>query len=524
MIASSLTSAPATTAALEVEGLSKTFGSARVLSEFSLQVMPGEVHALVGQNGSGKSTFIKILSGFQTPDPGGRVLVAGLDKAWWDRIAFVHQDLGFIDDATIVENLAGSSRRSPTARIDWRRERQRAREIIALAGLSLSADLPMRSLQPVDKALLAIARARRELGTRSDAVLVLDEPTAYLPNDRIEGLLAQVRESAAAGIAVVLVTHQLKEVMAAADRVTVLRDGVAVYTEQVARTSEDAIVEAMIGTKLDSVYPDRTELLREAPMLAVSDLHSDTIGPIDLEVRPGEVVGLTGLVASGWESLPYALMGATPGIKGCLSVDGGRMQSLATLNPRRARRLGLALLPADRVRDSAVGELSVEENLTVAALDRFCSGPKIDLAARRGRADELLGQFEVRPAACDVMMSTLSGGNQQKVLMAKWLEMQPRVLVLHEPTQGVDVGARRQILEHVMQAAANGAAVIIASAEHEDLVHMCHRVHVFHEGRIGRTLSGAELTVSRLLREVQGVEATASGDRSAASAPKTAAG
>lgn len=495
--------------ALEVIGLSKTFGATRVLTQLELSIGLGEVHALVGQNGSGKSTFIKILSGYQPPDDAAQIVVGGESRGWSEKIAFVHQDLGFVDALSIVENLAGASGRRSLATVNWRAERARARHIVELAGLNLPVDTPVRSLQQVDKALLALARARAEIEDSQGCLLVLDEPTAYLPSDRIRELLRQIAETARSGVGVLLVTHHLQEVMAVADRVTVLRDGRVVTTKDVPDTTEAEIVEAMIGTTPEATYPDRPMYREVAPLLTVKGLTAPLLGPVDLEVGPGEVVGLAGLVASGWEHVPYAIMGALDGARGTLSVGGGEPVEISRLTPRQAVAMGIALVPADRVRDSAVGELSVEENVTLASLPRLVSHGKIDRNHRRDLTDALLEQFDVRPAVPSVAMSTLSGGNQQKVLMAKWLETNPRVLVLHEPTQGVDVGARYQILRHVMEAAARGAAVVIASAEHEDLAHICHRVHVFEGGTIRRTFQGSELTEETLLSAAQGIARTA---------------
>jgi ribose transport system ATP-binding protein len=491
--------------ALEVSGLSKTFGATRVLTDLDLSIRPGEVHALVGQNGSGKSTLIKILSGYQPADKGGEVFVAGEAEGWSDKIAFVHQDLGFVDSLSIVENLAGAFHSRSLGTLNWRAERVRAERITELAGLTLSVETPMRSLQQVDKALLALARARDAVMDARGSLLVLDEPTAYLPNDRIKELLSQIVQTARSGIGVLLVTHHLQEVMAVADRVTVLRDGKVVATKEVLETTEAEIVEAMIGTTPDATYPDRPESLDTAALLKIRGLTADLLGPVDLAVAPGEIVGLAGLVASGWEQIPYAIMGALDNVSGSLAVGMAEPVDLARMTPQRAVAMGIALVPADRVRDSAVGELSVEENATIATLPKLVSHGKLDLVSRRRLTNALLQQFDVRPAVPDVAMSTLSGGNQQKVLMAKWLNISPRILVLHEPTQGVDVGARYQILRHVMEAAAQGAAVVIASAEHEDLANICHRVHVFERGVICRTLEGGDLTEAALMSAAQGI-------------------
>lgn len=494
-------------AALEVSGLSKTFGATTVLKNLSMTIRRGEVRALVGQNGSGKSTFIKILSGYQPPDEGATIVVDGEAGDLSGKIAFVHQDLGFVDELTIVENLAGAAHRESLRGVSWRDEKARAHRLLDLAGLDHPVDMPMRALQQVDKALLALARAQDEIREGGGALLVLDEPTAYLPSDRVGELLGQVRRAAESGIGVLMVTHHLNEVMVIANHVTVLRDGAVVSSKQVLDTTQSEIVEAMIGTKPEASYPERPDLRDGSALLTIRDLSADLLGPVDLEVRPGEIVGLAGLVASGWEQVPYAVVGALDGATGSIKVGDAPVADIERMTPARAVGLGMALVPADRVRDSAVGELSVEENVTLAALPSVSRLGRVDLRKRSVLARRLLKDFDVRPPVPDVAMNTLSGGNQQKVLMAKWLETAPRVLVLHEPTQGVDVGARFAILSHVMAAAARGAAVLIASAEHEDLANICHKVHVFGDGVIRQTFEGDQLTEEALVRAAQGVVA-----------------
>ncbi|MET9386705.1 sugar ABC transporter ATP-binding protein [Streptomyces sp. NPDC002928] len=508
-------------AALRVRNVSKTFGGTRVLSGFDFDVQPGEVHALVGQNGSGKSTFLKILSGYQPCDRGGETELGGRPLTGHGPrprgMAFVHQDLGLVEAATVLENLVAGTPRGRGRLISWKHERQRARESMARLGLSLDPDALVAGLHPVDRAMLALVRATDELRGVSDGVLVLDEPTAYLPRDGIERLLEMIRQLAREGLAVVFVTHHLDEVLAVADRLSVLRDGHLVGRSAVAGLTEDDIVEMMIGTQLDGQYP-LVERTLGAPVLEVRGMRTGDgvedggeagTGAFDLELRAGEIVGVTGLVGSGWEEIPYQLFGAATGTIGTIRV-AGREYDLRQMNPRRSAAAGMALLPANRVRDSAVAELTVTDNMTVASLRKHRTALGVGIRSRRTAAERDIALYDVRPANPDALLGTLSGGNQQKALLAKWFATDPRVMLLHEPTQGVDVGARRQILEQIQLAAARGIGVLLVSAEHKDLAHMCDRVLVFRGGRVAEELHGDRLSEHVVL------SAAATGDHTAA--------
>ncbi|MEU6750541.1 sugar ABC transporter ATP-binding protein [Spirillospora sp. NPDC046719] len=483
--------------------VSKTFGGTRVLSDFDFDVRAGEVHALIGQNGSGKSTFLKILSGYQSFDRGGELELAGRPLAGHGTrskgMSFVHQDLGLVESATVLENLVAGSPRGRKGLIAWKQERQHALRSITRFGMSLDPDALVANLRQVDRAMLAIMRATDELREVPGGVLVLDEPTAYLPRDGIERLLGMIRRLAAEGLAVIFVTHHLDEVLAVADRVSVLRDGRLVGRSTVAGLTEDDLVGMMIGTSLDGRYP-ATDRVPGEPVLEVAGMRQGDDGePFDLVLRDGEIVGVTGLVGAGWEEVPYRLFGAVGGVTGTVRV-AGRAYDLKRMTPRRSAAAGVALLPANRVRDSAVADLSVTDNMTVLSLRKHRTPFGVSVRAKRNAAERDIALYDVRPANPDALLGTLSGGNQQKALLAKWFAMDPRVMLLHEPTQGVDVGARRQILEQIQLAAARGIGVLLVSAEHEDLAHICDRVLVFRGGRAAEGLSGDRLTEHAILR------------------------
>lgn len=494
---------------LELRNCSKTFGGRPALRDVGLDVHAGEVHALLGQNGSGKSTVIKVLAGYHAPDPGASLKVHGEEvslpippgRARRKGLAFVHQDLGLAEDLTVLENLrVGRFDPGLGWRIRWRFERQWAKKLLQRFDLDCSPDTRLGELREIERALIAIARGFGDLtAAGAGGVLILDEPTAYLPHDSTEQLLDAIKAAAAGGVGVIFVTHRLREVHAIADTVTVLRDGRPVTTEPAAGLTEAALAQRILGFRLDELYPldhePTGQIALQAKAIRGEDMH-----PVTFEVREGEVLGVTGLVGMGWERIPYLLFGAEGDASGRLRI-GDQERDVSQITPSQAMAAGLALLPADRGRDGAADVATVAENLSLPTLGRYFQGGRLRHRRERERVRELLEAYDVHPREPRAPFSTLSGGNKQRVLIAKWFETRPAVLLMHEPTHGVDVGARQQILEHVGTAAREGQAFLIASAEYEDLGHLCDRVLVFRDGRAVAELAGASLTHDRILEQ-----------------------
>jgi ribose transport system ATP-binding protein len=500
---------------IEVSRLSKTFGGARALDEVSLEVRAGEVHGLLGENGSGKSTLIKVLAGYHEPDPGAELRLHGTPVRLPLRpgqfrelgMAFVHQDLGLVPSLSVVENLrvrvvaAGGARR-----ISWARERARARELFEEFGVAIDPSATVAELPATQQALVAIVRAlddirQRPGGEERRGLLVLDETTVFLPESGRRQLFDLVRSVKDTLASVLFVTHNLDEVREVTDRVTVLRDGRRQGTVVTQEVSERGLVEMILGRTLAASVDERPPAGPEAgaPMLRAEGVEGEVLRDVSFEVRRGEVLGLTGLVGSGYDELPYLLFGARPARNGSLVLEGRRLE-LASMDPTHAVREGIALIPADRLSDGSVGTLKVEENVMLQVLHRHRPW-----ALRRARMREAAGvalrEFQVRPGDPELPYETLSGGNQQKVLMAKWLQAEPRVLLLHEPTQGVDVGAREQIYALIQRATAAGSVVICASNDAEQLARIARRVIIFARGHAVRELSGDEVTKERLSEE-----------------------
>ena len=497
--------------ALVLRGISKHFGGVRALVDVDLTVSDGEVHGLLGENGSGKSTLIKILAGFHEPDGGtlevhGRPVDLPLPPGRFRELglSFVHQDLALLSSMTVVENLRAGmivrSRLRPY--VSWSAERRHAREVFARYGVSIDPSATVADLRPVERALLAIVRAVEEIREvhDSDGVLVLDEPTVFLPRADTEHLFALVREIAAGGGSVLFVSHDLDEVHEITDRVTVLRDGHVVGTVVTADAPADQLVEMIIGRRLEVFSAQKHDPHDGGVRATVQNLTGAGVRDVSFELHEGEVLGLTGLAGSGFESVPYLMYGAWPAASGDL-VAGDAHHPLSDMRPHRAIAAGMALIPADRQRDGAVGTLPVTDNMTLPALSSYQVGLRLRRGRMRRRTGELMSAFDVRPAEPGYDYGALSGGNQQKALLAKWLQMSPRLLLLHEPTQGVDVGARQQIFATIRAAADAGASVVCASSDYEQLATICDRVLVFGRGRVGRELAGEDVTKDRIAEQ-----------------------
>ncbi|MEZ5076080.1 MAG: sugar ABC transporter ATP-binding protein [Solirubrobacterales bacterium] len=493
---------------LSARGISKSFAGRTVLRDFNLDLSRGEVHALLGQNGSGKSTFIKILSGFHAPDEGGSLDIAGEEvkfpmspgSAAKRGLAFVHQDLGLFETGSVLENIRLTQHEvRPGWRIPWREERRRVREALRRFDLTISPDTLVSSLREVDRALVAIVRAVEQLRQEEEGILVLDEATAYLPQDGTDKLFASVREVVSSGFAVLFVTHRLEEVWAAADNVSVLRDGAIAGSGRTQDLSEDDVISLILGFPLAELYPEAHHARAETAA-RVRNVSGSVVRDFSVDVGRGEVLGLTGLLGMGWEEVPYLLFGADRAKSGSVEI-ADRAYTLKSMSPRVALDAKLALLPANRLQDGAVGEASVRQNLTLPILSTYFKAGRLRARRERRESSELLHRFQVNPPESEIMLATLSGGNQQKVLLAKWFATAPTVFLLHEPTQGVDVGSRKQIFALVNEAAEEGKTIILASSEYEDLAHLCDRVLVFRNGTVTSELTKSSLSEQRIVEQ-----------------------
>ena len=489
-------------ALLELRGLTKSFSGVRVLSSVDLDVRAGEIHALIGQNGSGKSTLIKLLSGYHAPDRGsvvmrGERVTLPIRPGDAPRLGlhFLHQDVGVVGTMTVLENLrAGRYRTTAYGRVRWPEERRAARETLATMQLDIDPDTRVRDVPAAERALLGFARAMQDLDHGRGDVLVLDEPTAFLPAPTVASLFGGIRDVARRGSAVIFVSHRLDEIMQIADRVSVLRDGHLVQTVATAQTSGRQLVATMLGRELETLYPVRTAA-RGRRVLGVEGLCGLMVRNVTFDVHESEIIGLTGLLGMGHDEVPYLVFGAERASGGTVRVGDRPHQDLT---PQRAIEAGMALLPADRQRQSGIPNATLLENVAMTDGGRFMRNGWLHHRAERRAVQLVLEMLDVRPADPDLRLRTLSGGNQQKALLGKWLRTHPLVMLLHEPTQGVDIGSRRQLLQKIADIAASGTAVLIASAEYDELAHLCHRVLIFRHGEVAGELGGDSLTEARI--------------------------
>ncbi|WP_279479653.1 sugar ABC transporter ATP-binding protein [Aureimonas sp. SK2] len=494
------------------EGVAKRFGGTQALKGVSFSVRSGEVVALLGENGAGKSTIIKILGGIHKADA-GQVTIDGVPYAHQNKgtagggrkVAFVHQDLGLIEWMTIAENVAmgnGYPRRGGAKRglVDWRRVRAQAVDAVARLGCDFDPDSRIASLSRTEKSLVAIARA---LATDCE-FLVLDEPTASLPADEVEKLMAAVRRLARNGVGVIYVSHRLDEIFRVADRAVVLRDGSLAGEGRVADLSPADLIAQIVGTGALKLYEKAPAATRSAARISVRGLVTSGAGPVDFDISQGEILGLVGLRGAGQEAIGRALFGARVH-SGSVTIDGAA-PDLSSM--RAALRSGIGLVARDRAEESVAAALSVREN---AFLNPGAFGRKLlsfrTPASERKAARTLGSRIGLRPNDPDLAIEALSGGNQQKVIVGRWLETGRRLLILEDPTAGVDVGAKAEIYRLVEAAVADGLAVLVVSTDFEEVAMLCHRALVFNRGVVIAELDGPMVTTERVIAAASASEA-----------------
>jgi ABC-type sugar transport system ATPase subunit len=497
---------------LDVRGISKTFPGQRALIDADLQVGRGEIVGLAGANGSGKSTLVKILAGYHHPDGGGEIHAFGErvfpdgPPGWRRRCHFIHQDLGLVLSLSAAENLAlGSGYETGTGgRISWRRQRAVARKAIRRFGGTFDVTLPVQELTLAERTVVAIARAMAGWDS-ADALLIVDEPTAALHGDEAEKLFTVIRQVASEGAGVVFVSHRLQEILSLTNRVVVLRDGRVVATRNTSDLTHDALVELIAGRRVADLYAEPPPAGDDV-VLAVRDLVGTRLRGLSFDLHRGEILGVTGLTGSGREELPGLIYGATAALAGSVAVSG---RKLRTGGIGDAIEAGIALVPSDRARRAVVLTQTVRENVMLPDLWSVWRHGHVDRRAERAEVQTWIERMEVRPPRQDRRVDELSGGNQQKVVLAKWLRMNPSVLLLDEPTAGVDVGSKAAIHRHLADVAADGTALLVCSSEAKDLAAMCDRVLVLCDGELTAELHGRSLTEQEIIRESLGGRALA---------------
>lgn len=493
---------------LDMVSISKTFPGQRALVDVGFRVRAGEVHALLGHNGSGKSTLIKIMSGFHLPDDGPTTYaVAGQPVRFGDPVGvrragvrFIHQDIGLVEGLTVLENLrlgTGTYEAATLGPIRWRGERTAAARRLADLGLDdIDPEADIGLLSAVQRTEVAIARALDDEG--AIRVLVLDEATAALPSEQVDLLFGLVRRLAARGVGVVYVTHRLEEVLALADRVTVLRDGSIVHQGLVAEQTRASLARVIAGTDVTPATPPSAETVQKSePVLELVDVHGGReLRGVSLTLHTGEVLGVAGLEGSGVHEIVRLLEGTVPLTRGEVRVAG---VPTGRFGARALRKLGVGVLPGER-RLKTIPTMTVRENLTISDLAPFWIHGFLRRRAEVKSARADIARFGVVPAEPERLIELLSGGNAQKVFVARLVRTEPRVLVLEEPTHGVDVGGSADILRFVTQVAeTSGISVLLCSSDTDDLAAACHRVVVLRDGAVTDQLRGEEISRERIV-------------------------
>jgi rhamnose transport system ATP-binding protein len=480
---------------LQVRDIEKSFPGVRALSGVSFDVRPGEVHALLGENGAGKSTLIKIVSGVYEPDLGS-ILVDGRevkfatpDDARRAGVATIYQELLLFPELSVAENIfLGHAPLAGGGRIDWREMRAKAEKLLASLEIDdLTADEIVGALSVGNRQRVEILRAL----SHDARILIMDEPTASLTESDVTRLFDVVRRLKRRGVGIVYISHRLDEIFAIADRVTVLRDGAFVGARQVADTNPAELVQMMVGRRIDNLFP-KTETAIGAPVLEARDLVRRPLTKgVSLTVRAGEIVGLAGLVGSGRSELAQTLFGITPAESGEIRLNG---EIVRIDSPETARAKGIAYVPEDRGSQGLVRGMSVLHNFSLAALSRLSHAGFIDRAGERRMAQDGVQRFSVKASSVDEIAGRLSGGNQQKIVLGKWLANNPKLLILDEPTRGIDVGAKAEIHRLMSELAAEGVAILMISSELPEALGMSDRVLVMREGRLAAEFDRAAAT------------------------------
>ncbi len=483
-------------AALSLRGMMKAFGGTLAVNDVSFDLPRGEILALLGQNGAGKSTIIKMLAGVYKPDAGDMFM----DGAPHDprtkghSIAFIHQDLGLIEWMTVAENIAmaqGYPRRHGL--VDWQAVDAMARRSLSMIAYDIDPRLRVSDLTRTEKSLVAIARA---LGINA-SVLVLDEPTASLPQEDVNLLFDVLRGLKARGVSMMYVSHRLDEIFAISDRLVVLRDGKLVDQRLTSEADPESLIAAIIGRRPESVFV-RPPAPSHTPLLQCEGLYVGDIGPINFTLHAGEVLSLVGLRGAGQEQVGRALIGDDPAKRGRVSIKG---QALRHSSPNQAVQSGIGFVAADRVAESVAAGLSVRENMFInpSAAGRGLFSPRHPMN-EANESKSLGADIGLSPNNPEAAIETLSGGNQQKVVMSRWMRIGPDVLVLEDPTAGVDVGAKADIYRLLSSALAKGHAVLLVSTDFEEVAAICHRALVFQGGCIVAEIDAGDLSVESITR------------------------
>lgn len=504
---------PTQSAFLELAGISKRYAGVRALERVDFACERGKIHAVLGENGAGKSTLIKIIAGVVQPDS-GRMRLAGSDVSFATPsaanaagVVCIFQELSLMPDLSVADNISIASPPRRFGLIDAKAQRRRAEELLAEIGcedvnpLKHVRDLPLSRRQVVE-----IAKA---LGKRPQ-LLILDEATSALTSADVEKVYAMLARLKAEGVAILYISHRMHEVEALADRASVFRNGRHIETFDKGVRSTADIVQLMIGRDITAQYPPKPLRKPAKPVLALENLSWERhLDGISLSVGAGEIVGLGGLDGQGQKSLLLALFGVFRGVTGRVTVAD---REVRPGSPAAAKSVGIALVPEDRKTEGLMLPMSIADNLAIASLDALSTGPFVDAGKERAAIQQAIARLQIKLGAASDAVSTLSGGNQQKVVLAKWLMTDPRIILLNDPTRGIDVGTKQELYRLMRELADQSAAILFYSTDYDELIGCCDRVVIMYDGRIVRELAGDDLTETNIVASSLNIDAdTAAG-------------
>jgi rhamnose transport system ATP-binding protein len=485
---------------LRAIGIEKSYAGVHALKQASFELHAGEVHALIGENGAGKSTLIKIITGAVTPDAGeiqlsGKAITHNSPRvAKQSGIAAIYQQPALFPELSVAENIAiGLEESAFWSRVDWRARREKAAELLARVGAKVDPTTEAGDLTMPQQQLVEIARA---LGAAAK-VLIMDEPTASLSEEDTRNLFAVIRDLRAKGVGIIYISHRLEELSLIADRVTVLRDGQTIDTHAMSDVNRQQLIQLMVGRELSAVYPKQNVQLGKVTLeLRGVGCSASGVHDIDLSIRAGEIVSLAGLVGAGRTELARTIFGLTPADEGEVLIRGKRV---TIENAGQAISLGIAYVPEDRRRHGVILDLAISANITLASLNQFSRAGALNFQREKEVAADYTRRLRIKTPTIFAPVTTLSGGNQQKVALSRWLLTKPSVLILDEPTQGIDVGAKSEVHALMTELAAQGVAILLISSELPEVLGMSDRIAVMYDGTIAATLDRAEATQEKIL-------------------------
>lgn len=497
---------PTPAAVIEAVNISKSFGPVPVLFSVSMDVRPGEVHALIGENGAGKSTLMKILSGFHDPTS-GQIRLDGKKTALPPNgaaerlgIVLIHQELNLAEQMTVEENVFLGRELRSRGLLDKTTMRATVQSYLDEIGLDIAPTDRISDLTIAQKQMVEIVKAV----SRKARILIMDEPTAVLTEEETEVFFRQVEKLKQGGVGIVFVSHKLNEVKTIADRVTILRDGQWIDTRASNDLTPDMMAQMMVGRELSDLYPPMHEADVDAELvLEVDGLTAPGVGPVSFALRKGEILGFSGLIGSGRTAVFEAICGLAPVESGSVRLFG---RDVGPMTVARARDLGLAYLTKDRKEKGLLLDKKMQPNLTLFALPKFVKRFGLDQKAEEKALERAIRRFDVRSRDRNITVGKLSGGNQQKLLLAKIMECDPRIVIIDEPTRGIDVGTKQQIYHFIAALAAEGVSVVVISSEMPEIIGICHRVAVMREGVITGVLTGDHINENEIMRYAAGLK------------------